>query len=128
MTKIIFKNLEKSEIAREAASVRIQGIVDKFPDLLDHRVQVTLSMENSPQQPGPDLFTVKLFVNGKRYQSIVIEKSSSNLYTALAEVVEHALERLNRYGDKVRVRRRKSGLPSQLSTEESFQLVDSLKG
>jgi ribosome-associated translation inhibitor RaiA len=128
MTKIIFKNLEKSEIAKEAASVRIQGIVEKFPDLVGHRIQVTLSMENSPQQPGPDLFTVKLFIDGKRYRSIVIQKSSANLYTALAEVVDHALERLNRYGDKVRVRRRKSGTQAQVRTEMTLQLSDSLDG
>jgi len=106
MLKIVFKNLEKSEIAKEITQERLQAVVDKFPDLDHHRLVATLSMDNSPQQPGPDLFKVKLQIRGKRFKSIILEKSAQSLYLALAEVVDHALECLNRYGDKSRVRRR----------------------
>ena len=107
MIQIKFKNLEKSELARESVLVRIESLVEKFEDLKKSKIQVTLEMENSPLQAGPDLFKVKLHVSRGRYDGITVEKSDGNLYSALAEVLEHMLEVLNRYGDKVRVRQRK---------------------
>ena len=106
MIRIIFKNLEKSELAKDLALERISSVIDRFSDLQNHTIDMTLSMENSPTQAGPDVFTVKLYINGPRYKSVIIQKSSSSLYIALADVVEHSLERLNRYGDKVRVKHR----------------------
>ena len=107
MLRIVFKNMDTSELAKDITSQRMATLEDKFPELVHHAMRVTLSMENSPLQPGPDLFTVKLWINGRSFRSVVIEKSASSLYVALADVVDHALERLNRYGDKTRVRRRK---------------------
>lgn len=107
MIRIIFKDLDRSELAKELVTERISSIVDRFPDLARHRIDTTLSMENSPQQAGPDFFTVKLFIHGRRYKSLIIQKSATSLYAALADVVEGALERLNRYGDKERVKSRK---------------------
>ena len=107
MIQIKFKNLDKSEIAREAVQERIEVLVLKFDDLCDSKIQVTLQMENSPLQAGPDLFKVKLHVSRGRYAGITVEKSDSSLYVALAEVVEHMLEVLNRFGDRARVKERK---------------------
>ncbi len=106
MILIKFKNLEKSELAKQAVEDRIKLLVDKFPDLNGGGIQVTLEMENSPTQAGPDVFKVKLFISKGRYKGIAIEKINSNLYAALADLVDHMLERLNRFGDKVRVRER----------------------
>jgi ribosome-associated translation inhibitor RaiA len=107
MTKITFKNLESSELARDAAIERIEAVVEKFEHLKSSRIQVTLEMENSPTQAGPDLFKVKVQVNGGRYDGVRIDKSASSLYAALADVVDHMLETLNRFSDKVRVTERK---------------------
>lgn len=107
MIYIKFKNLEKSEMAREATRERIEVLVEKFPDLNGSKIQVTLEMENSPTQAGPDLFKVKLYIGGGRYDGISCEKSDSNLYRALAEMMDHMLEALNRFGDKARVKERK---------------------
>lgn len=104
MILVKFKNLSKSELAREAVHERIETLVEKFPDLAASKIQVTLEMENSPLQAGPDLFKVKLHISGARYNGLGIEKSHSNLYIALADVAEHMLESLNRFGDRVRVR------------------------
>lgn len=107
MIQVKFKNLEKSEMAREAVQERIEVLIEKFPDLSGSKIQVTLEMENSPSQAGPDLFKVKLHVSRARYDGITVEKSDSNLYVALAEVVDHMLEVLNRFGDRARVKERK---------------------
>ncbi len=65
-------------------------------------------MENSPHQAGPDLFKVKIYISQGRYNGITIEKTNSNLYAALAELAEHMLEALNRFGDRARTRERRS--------------------
>ncbi len=108
MTQIIFKNLEKSEMARLAVIERIEALIEKFPDLSESKIQVTLEMENSPLKPGPDLFRVKFHLSRGRYDGITVEKSDSNLYVALADVADHMLEKLNRFGDRIRVQQRKS--------------------
>lgn len=107
MIQVKFKNLDKSEMAREAVQERIEALIEKFEDLNQSKIQVTLEMENSPVQAGPDLFKVKLHVSRGRYDGITVEKSDSNLYVALAEVVDHMLEALNRFGDRARVKERK---------------------
>lgn len=101
--KIVFKNLEKSEIAKDAVRERISELIEKFADLKKSSVLVTLEMHNSPQQAGLDSFSISLRVSGGRYDGINLTKHSSSLYIALADLVEHALESLNRYSDKKRV-------------------------
>lgn len=107
MIQVKFKNLDKSEMAREAVEEKAVGLIEKFPDLNQSKIQVTLEMENSPIQAGPDLFKVKFHLSRGRYDGITVEKSHSNLYVALAEVNDHMLEVLNRFGDKARVKARK---------------------
>lgn len=106
MLQINFKNLDRSELAREATYERLESVIDRFPDLRSSRLRVTLSMENSPHKAGPDEFTVKVVCTQGRYKGLTLEKSAPNLYAALADVVEHMLERLNRFGDRNRVRER----------------------
>ena len=106
MIKVTFKNLEKSELAREAATERVEYLAEKFPDLKGSRITVTLEMHNSPLQAGPDMFTVKFQVASGRYRDVTIEKSATNLYVALADTVDHILEKLNRTGDRTRVKER----------------------
>jgi ribosome-associated translation inhibitor RaiA len=107
MIQIAFKDLDPSALAREAVTERLDSVIERFPDLATSRIRVTLSMENSPTHPGPDLFTVKFHCKGGRYDGITLEKSASNLYAALADLNEHLLERLNRFGDRSRVITRK---------------------
>lgn len=104
MILIKFKNLEKSEMAKEAVSEKIEALVEKFPDLGKSKIQVTLEMENSLIQAGPDFFKVKLYISNGKYSGINIEKAHSNLYVALADVSDHMLESLNRLGDKMRIK------------------------
>lgn len=107
MTTIKFKNLDASELAREAVTERMDSLMDKFPDLKSCRIVTLLEMENSPHKLGPDLFTVKMQVVNGRYRGVAIKKSDGNMYVALAFVIENLLERLNRFGDRARVNNRK---------------------
>lgn len=106
MIQVKFKNLEKSELAKGLVIERIQSIAEKFKDLSASKITVTLEMENSPLQPGPDVFNVNLQILNGRYRGVRVSKSDINLYKALADLSEHMLEKLNRTGDKERVKSR----------------------
>ncbi len=121
MIHIKFKNLEKSEMAREAVQDRVEALVDKFPDLNKSKIQITLEMENSPLQAGPDFFKVKLHIARGRYDGITVEKADSSLYVALAEVVDHMLEILNRYGDRSRVKERNRARKIAREAEQNLE-------
>lgn len=106
MIHIIFKNLKRSTLVKEVVTHRIKNVIEKFPALMGSRIHITLEMHNSPFQARPDLFTVSVQVNGGRYRGVRLEKSAQTLYAALADVMEHALEKLNRFGDRFRVTER----------------------
>lgn len=106
MIQVKFKNLDKSELAREAVIERVEALVTKFQDLKESQITVTLEMENSPLQAGPDLFKVKLHIAHGRFDRTTLTKEDPNLYKALAMVADHIHEKLNRAGDKERVKNR----------------------
>jgi hypothetical protein len=91
MLKIVFKNMESSQIVKSVLQQKINLVIDKFPLLREHRITITVEMVNSPQQPGPDLFTLSSFVSGKTFRKLKIKRSSGNFYNAAAEL----LDRLN---------------------------------
>lgn len=107
MIHVKFKNMEKSELAARIAIERITDAVTKFPKGNPKSVVVTLGMENSPKQAGPDLFKVRTEVIGGRYHGLILEKEAPDLYKALADVSDGLLERLNRFSDRLRTKARK---------------------
>lgn len=108
MIRITFCNLERSELAKEVISDRLTDAKERFPRLLHHRFDVKLSMENSPDQSGPDLFGVKLSISGPIFGGLVLEKRAANLYLAASLLQEALLEALNRASDKPRVKDRRN--------------------
>jgi len=102
MINVVFKNLEKSELAKDAVFERIVPLFEKFPELKKEMIIFTLSMDNSPIQAGPDLFKVKMQLKAGRYKGVVLEKSALNLYSALAELIDTVHERLKRSDEKKR--------------------------
>lgn len=104
--KITFKNLERSSLAQQVVHERIHLLMEKFPELEQHAIHVTLSMDNSSTQPRPDEFGIKILIKGKKFDGLIVEKKSKTLYLAMADVFEVLLELLNRRTDKLRVRRR----------------------
>ena len=54
MIRILFKNLDESELAKNVSLERLQTTVERFPDLEGHRMTMTFSVENSPLQAGPE--------------------------------------------------------------------------
>ncbi len=121
MIHIKFKNLEKSEMAQDVVNERFESLLEKFPDLRLGDLRVTLEMENSPIQAGPDYFNVKVRITSGRYRGIIVEKGQPNLYTALAEVIDLMLEKLNRYGDRMRVKERNAARKIDGQTMKYFK-------
>lgn len=108
MIKIVFKNLEPSQLARDIVKERIEPVIEKFPSLAGHNVTLTLEMENSPNQAGPDLFTVSSMVTGKTFKNLKIKKSSENFYLATAELVDGFNELLSRESNRLHKKSRKT--------------------
>ena len=106
MARIVFKDLEKSDLVRQNVKERLEPITERFPDVKSKHLVVTLSMENSPTQPGPDLFGVKVQFEQGTYKGLILEKTAQNLYSALAQVMDSIHERLIRHDEKVRSQRR----------------------
>ncbi|MGZ3727380.1 MAG: HPF/RaiA family ribosome-associated protein [Pseudobdellovibrio sp.] len=102
MTKVIFKNLKSSDMAKSVVLAKIEEAIAKFPKLSRHKISATLAMENT-SKTGPDHFSLKLIINGKFFKNLIIEKHAANLYEAISEVAHVLLERLNRVVDKKRV-------------------------
>jgi len=126
MIKIKFKKLRKSEAIINTINERIEHLIEKFPNLLKSKISITVEMENSPIQAGPDLFKLKLLVSGGKYDAVTIEKCDPNLYAALADVCDHMLEALNRTGDKSRVKDRTKArkLQQEISEKNNLDLED----
>lgn len=101
MLKIVFKNMESSQFAKDIVEERIDPIVKKFPALSGHKITITLEMENSPSQAGPDLFSVTSIVSGKTFKNLKVKKSSDNFYHALAEHVDCFSELLSQESDRL---------------------------
>jgi ribosome-associated translation inhibitor RaiA len=106
MMKVIFKNLEPSDFARHIATEKLEQTILKFPDVSSSSLRLTLEMHNSPVQAGPDSFSATLQVLNGRYRGVRLSKTSSSLYVAIAELSARLLEKLNRFGDKRRVKSR----------------------
>jgi ribosome-associated translation inhibitor RaiA len=106
MIKVTFKNLEKSNLAENIVIEKMNFLVEKFPDLEQHSIQMTLSMDNSSSQAGPDEFGIKVQIKGKKFDGLILEKREKSLYLAMALVYEALLELLNRRTDKLRVKSR----------------------
>ena len=71
-------------------------------------------------QIKPDLFKVKFLAASGRYTGLAVEKSDSNLYIALANVVDHMLEKLNRLGDRTRVKERTKARKIAQEADQKF--------
>lgn len=113
-------------MAEDLVRDRIECLTEKFRDLQKSRIVVTLEMQNSPLQAGPDLFLVKLNVFSGRFDGLTLSKTDSNLYVALAKISEHILEKLNRTGDRQRVKTIKNARALNRDIKKSF--ADQSKG
>lgn len=122
MIQIKFKDLEPSEAARKIAHGRISDALKRFPKGKPRAVSVTLGMQNSPAKPGADVFTVRTEVFGGRYHGLILEKSSGDLYAAIADVSDRLLERFNRHSDRLRVKALKQRREFALNRRRERQL------
>jgi ribosome-associated translation inhibitor RaiA len=105
--KIVFKNLEHSDLVKKIVEDRFESLAGKFPQLRSHKMIITLEMENSPVKAGKDSFSARVLIDGRKYRGLSFTRTSSNLYVAVAEAVDGMLELLNRAGERYRVRSRR---------------------
>jgi ribosome-associated translation inhibitor RaiA len=111
MLKVVFKNLDSSELIRDFVRERVQSVIRKYPHLINHQIVLTLEMENSPTQAGPDLFSISVMIKGKFLKNFKLKKSADNLYHAIAEFINSFNHLLGAETERLLKRKKRSTLP-----------------
>jgi ribosome-associated translation inhibitor RaiA len=103
MVKIVFKNLEKSDIIRKVAIARVQKALERFSDIDSLASTVVLSREHSREHAGLDEYSVKLILGAQGHRPVIVEKRAANFYQALAMVLDRAMDILHQSFAKERL-------------------------
>lgn len=106
MVRVVFKNLEKSEFIKDMVSEKINHTLEKFPELENATATVTVGMENSPFQAGPDLFQVRVILLARGLKPIVLEKQAASPYQATSVLTDRLFEVLHRAVERRREKSR----------------------
>ena len=96
MLELKFKNLEKSELAREVVAEKVGLLLEKSAELKKSKVVITLELQNSADKPEPDLFSVKLQIINGKYAGTTLSESSPNMYNALSDLAERLVKKIDR--------------------------------
>ena len=88
MTKVIFRNLKRSDLIRSAVESQFAQIQERYAEELKGDPTVIVSMENSPRQAGVDSFSVKILGLGRRLGFVTFHKSSTDFYEALKTTIQ----------------------------------------
>jgi ribosome-associated translation inhibitor RaiA len=103
-----YKSLEKSDFIQKNLAEKWEKVLAKFPLVHNHHPHITVEMLNSPKHAGKDWYRIKFSLQDEYYGTLVQEAEGDNIYAAIEEVFHHLPQRLNKIGDKKRVKRRKS--------------------
>ena len=95
MVKVIFKNLERSDLIREIASEKVEKALEKYAVVDPLASTVVLSREHSREHTGVDEFSVKLMVGARGHKPVIVEKRSTTITQALASVLDRAMDLLH---------------------------------
>jgi ribosome-associated translation inhibitor RaiA len=101
VVKVVFKNLEKSDLVRKITAEKVERTINKFSELAERMTTVIVSRENSHDHKGVHQFSAKLLIQGQG-KAVVLEKRAETLYQAVAMVTDRALEILHRSLSKQR--------------------------
>jgi ribosome-associated translation inhibitor RaiA len=106
MVRVVFKNLEKSDMIRDIVGSKILHSLEKFPSLAKATATTIVSRDEARNKNGDEHFSVKLILAGNGIKPIIIEKSSNNLYQAVSIAADSAHEILHRASTRIRERTR----------------------
>ena len=94
--EIQFVRLKKSSAVIEAIEDRMTPIFEKANIDYQRKVKITVAMENSPVQAGPDLFRVRMRIKTGIFRNLIVEKADMNFYKALSSLAESVSTTLQR--------------------------------
>ncbi len=104
MVRVVFRNIEKSELMKDAIETKVSHILAKFPGLQNATTTVIAT-------PGPDSYHVKVVLLSRGLKPVILERDGedanhafSHLADRLFEVLHRSLERRR---EKTRSERRK---------------------
>ncbi len=103
----VFRHLDKSDFIKAFAQGHIEKALNRLNTPNDNlNGIVKLEMENSPQQPGKDVYSCEIHVNSKRHGNLIIKKRTSNMYAAISDATDRLTLLLSKIKGKYKARRR----------------------
>lgn len=99
--QVLFHDLTRNEVSEQIVQDRIEKVLEKFQLAADMKAQVFISRESS-EVTGPDHFSVRIIVSGKRLKPIVIHQLGQNVFQAVAFACDRLLEVMHRHLEKRR--------------------------
>ncbi len=107
----VYSHLQKTDSIQGFAQERIESVLEKFRAYKIFSSRVRMEMKNSPEHAGKDEYSCEVFVKVQRFPTVVIKKTSANLYEAISLVSDRLLNLLSRIHEK-RCSLRRRALPA----------------
>jgi ribosome-associated translation inhibitor RaiA len=119
--KIVFKNGLESEFIKNAMNQHMEVLEEKHPELQQTDAIVTVKMDNSPLQAGPDSYTVNIrLIGGRNFRNISLHKTAQNFYSAMNAAFHVLAQKLSKKSEKKRglIRQRRRQFKQELVSAE----------
>ncbi len=99
-------NFSKTSAIENFVREKFEPLIERIAAEKVRLFEVHLSVENSREQPGEDIFVCQVHMSGRRLTEIVLKKTSNNMYRAISAAAKalHSLvpKAKDRYRKKVR--------------------------
>lgn len=99
MMQIKFKNLEPSQLAKEAVQEKMASLYSEYDFLNFCRIRVNIELMSNRSVDRPDLFAVSFHIVEGKCVGLKLQQSDPNLHDALGRLVEQIRQRLRQMSE-----------------------------
>ena len=102
----VFRHLDQSEFIKNFAQDHIEKILTRYERDPGVNGTVKMEMENSPQQPGKDVYVCEIRLHTPHHGNLIIKKRTGNMYEAIAEACDKLSMAMSKMKGRFKARRR----------------------
>lgn len=106
----VFRHLDQSEFIKKFAKEHIERLLARHTNTPNVHGIVKLEMENSPQQPGKDVYKCEILLQSPHHGKMIVKKRTGNMYEAITEATDKLSLVLSKVKGRFKSRRRKNGV------------------
>lgn len=104
----IFRHLDQSEFLKKFAQDHIERLLSRYKGTPNINSVIKLEMENSPEQPGKDVFSCEILLSSPQLGKLIVKKRTANMYEAIAEATDKLSMSMEKVKGRFLSKRRKS--------------------